>query len=86
MSRRNLSRADYFRLTLRNRRGYGGASDGETDMQYEIVCKQPDEKSWKVTGWERRREIALLQMRKDQRQYPDQKWAVRVAKTGEIVH
>ena len=54
-------------------------------MTYEIVCKQSDEGTWKVTGWERRQEIALLQMRKDQRVYPHQEWAVRVAKTGELV-
>jgi hypothetical protein len=54
-------------------------------MTFEIICKQPDAREWKVTGWERRHEIALLQMRKDKRNYPTQEWAIRRAKTGEIV-
>ena len=54
-------------------------------MTFEIISKQPDAREWKVTGWERREAIALLQMHKDQRQFPQQEWAVRRAKTGEIV-
>lgn len=54
-------------------------------MTYEIVCKASDERSWRVTGWERKLEIAKLQARKDQRQFPQQEWAVRNAKTGELV-
>lgn len=54
-------------------------------MTFEIICKQPDESAWKVTGWERKQELALLQARKDRREFPAQEWAVRCAKTGEIV-
>lgn len=54
-------------------------------MTFEIICKQPDEQAWKVTGWERKEAIAKMEARKQARLYPDVSWAVRKAKTGEIV-
>lgn len=53
-------------------------------LKFEIICRQPDESEWKVTGWEQKEEIAKFEMRAQARRFPDVIWAIRNRKTGEI--